>query len=44
MPPYDMNHKVQEAFMTLNLLRVEPELMIDKYLEPMRGRFIEDPI
>ena len=40
--PYDMSTKMQEAFMTLNLLRDDPELIIENLLEVCRSRFFID--
>ena len=42
MPFDDVNPKVQEIFMTLNLIRDDPEYMVDNYILPMKMRFIED--
>ena len=42
MPPIDLDPKLQEAFMTLNLLRDEPKYIIEKILEPAKSRFFQD--
>eukprot|EP00347_Sterkiella_histriomuscorum_P020064 403339239 len=44
LPPDDLNPKMQEAFITLNLLRDDPEYIIQNMLIPLKGRYIDDPI
>ena len=44
LPPADIDPKIQEAFMTINILRDDPYYIIDNCLIPLKNRFIDDPI
>jgi len=41
-PPLEAPPQVQEAFMSLNILKDDPELFIEGVLEPLKTRFSED--